>query len=149
MTLVKRNPNTAPVMDSLLNDFFSDNFLNWPASPAQRSRNNSPAVNITENEDQWSIDLAVPGMKKEDFKVELDKNLLSISAEVKDEKAEEKDNYRLKEFSYSSFKRSFRIPENKVEGTKINAQYENGVLRISVPKKEEAKPQPARMIEIS
>ena len=106
-------------------------------------------MNISENESGFQLDLAVPGMKKDDFKIELDNNILTISAEVKNEKEETNENgYSRREFSTSSFSRSFTLPENKVSENSIKANYENGVLSVSLPKKEEAKPKAAKMIEI-
>jgi HSP20 family protein len=110
-----------------------------------------PSVNIAETNDSFNIEVAAPGMKRDDFKVELDNNVLTISSEVENKK-EEKDkegNYTRKEFSYQSFQRSFALPENKVEGEKIAARYADGILHITVPKKEEAKVKPARKISIS
>src|SRR5574340_1164211 len=96
-----------------------------------------PSVNIIENKDNLSLSLAAPGLKKEDFKIDLTGNLLTISAE-KDEKKEEKgDWYSRKEYNYSSFSRSFTIPED-VNKEKIDATYVDGVLKLILPKKEEA-----------
>jgi HSP20 family protein len=95
------------------------------------------------------VELAAPGKKKEDFNIELEDNVLTISSEARSEK-EEKDNegkYTRREFSYSSFKRAFTLPET-VNDYEINASYENGVLHITLPKKEEALPKPKRLIEI-
>jgi HSP20 family protein len=115
----------------------------------ERFNVNVPAVNIKETETTFVVELAAPGKKKEDFNVELDDNVLTISSEASSEN-EEKDKegkYTRKEFSYSSFKRSFTLPEI-VNDYDINASYENGVLHITLPKKEEALPKPKRMIEI-
>lgn len=99
---------------------------------------NVPAVNIAESKDYYSISLAVPGMKKEDFKINVDGNILTISA-AKEEKKEETDKkYNRREYNYSSFSRSFTLPD-KVKQEDIQATYENGVLALLLPKKEEAK----------
>ena len=99
---------------------------------------NIPAVNIAESKDYYSVSLAVPGMKKEDFKIDVDGNILTISAE-KDEKKEETDKkYNRREYNYSSFSRSFTLPD-KVKQEDIQATYEHGVLALLLPKKEEAK----------
>jgi len=98
----------------------------------------TPSVNIIENKEDFNLSLAVPGMKKEDFKIDVTGNLLTISCE-KEEKKEEKDvRYSRKEYNYSSFSRSFTMPED-VNYEKIDATYEDGVLKLSLPKKEEAK----------
>jgi HSP20 family protein len=97
-----------------------------------------PAVNITENKDDFNVALAVPGMKKEDFNIDVEGNMLTISCE-KEEKKEEKDaKYTRMEFNFSSFSRSFTLPE-EVNREKIDARYDDGVLKLSLPKKEEAK----------
>ena len=115
----------------------------------ERMNNTVPPVNIKETETTFVVELAAPGKRKEDFNIELDDNVLTISSESKHEK-EEKDSdgkYTRKEFSYSSFKRAFTLPEI-VNESDINASYENGVLHITLPKREEALPKPKRMIEI-
>ncbi|HEV8504954.1 MAG TPA: Hsp20/alpha crystallin family protein [Chitinophagaceae bacterium] len=106
-----------------------------------------PAVNITEDKDEYNVSLAVPGMKKDDFKIDVDGNMLTISCE-KDETKEEKDKkYTRKEYSYSSFSRSFTLPD-EVNSEKIDARYENGLLRISLPRKEEVKKSAAKQIAV-
>ena len=88
-------------------------------------------------------------MTKNDFKVELDSNILTITSEKKDKfETKEGERYSRREFSYQSFQRSFQLPKEVVDAEKIEAKYENGVLRLVIPKKEEAKPKPARMIQI-
>jgi len=138
MTLIKRF-NDLP--------FFFDDFLTKGGENVQYGRN-LPAVNIKENEEGWHLEVAAPGLKKEDFKINLDQHVLTIATEIKDEKEVKENGYTRKEFGYSSFKRSFELPKNIVDEEHINAKYENGVLYLSIPKKEEAKPKPARMIEI-
>lgn len=144
MTLVKRRENMFP---SMWNDLFNDDFFRG------RSLANSeftvPAVNIKENAENYTIELAVPGKKKEDFNIELDHNLLTISSEEKTESTEDnKDrNYTKREFKYSSFSRSFTLPD-AADSEKIKASYDEGILKIEIGKKEEAKEKPKRMIEI-
>ena len=137
MTLVKFNnghknnvvnPWFTDVFDSLIND----SRLN------DRFTNKIPAVNIAETENEFHIELAVPGLKKEDFKISLDKNVLSVSAEKKVENVDESKKYSKREYSYNSFVRSFTLPET-ADQAKIDAQYNDGVLSLSVAKKEEAK----------
>ncbi len=109
--------------------------------------NRVPSVNITENKDEYNVSLAVPGMKKDDFKIDVDGNMLTISCE-KDETKEEKDKkYTRKEYSYSSFSRSFTLPD-EVNREKIDASYGDGVLKISLPRKEEAKKSAAKQIAV-
>jgi HSP20 family protein len=105
-------------------------------------------VNIRENDNSYEVELMAPGMKKEDFNIELDNELLTISAEIKSENnTQEEGKFTRREFSYSSFKRTFTLPET-VKEEDINAVYQDGILKISLPKKEEALPKPKRMIEI-
>lgn len=144
MELMRRtNGNLLP---SLLEDIFDDNVLE------NRFKNfrSLPAVNIEEHEDKYSLELAAPGKSKKDFNIELDNDLLTISSETKeDNKTEDKErNFTRREFSYESFKRSFTLPES-VDTSKIRANYKNGVLILELPKREEAKTQPKRMIDIS
>lgn len=107
-----------------------------------------PKVNIEETADAFIVDMAVPGLKKSDFHLNLDNQLLSISTELKEEKEHEEKNYTRREFGYSSFKRTFTLPES-VNEDKIDARYKDGILSIHLPKKEEAKQKPARTIKIS
>ncbi len=108
---------------------------------------NIPAVNITETKDDYQVVLAVPGMKKDDFKIDVDGNMLTISSE-KEESREEKDKkFTRKEYNYSSFSRSFTLP-NEILKEKIEAKYEDGLLRISLPRKEEMKAAAAKHIAV-
>jgi HSP20 family protein len=104
-----------------------------------------PAVNIMERENDFKIDLAVPGLDKKDFNIELENDMLVVSGERKEEKIEEKDKVTKREFHYGSFKRSFTLPEI-ADVEKINASYNNGVLSVSIAKKEEAKQNAKRQI---
>lgn len=106
-----------------------------------------PAANVIENENDFTIEVAVPGMKKKDFKIDVENGNLKISSEKKEELKEEKENYTRQEFSYSSFARTFSLPET-VAADKIKANYEDGILKLILPKKEEAKKQPKRKISI-
>ena len=105
--------------------------------PFFRDRNCMPAANIREQENHYEIEVAAPGMKKEDFKVEMDNNIITISAERKEEQKEEKENYTRREFSYNAFSRSFELPAT-VNSEKIDAHYRDGILTLTLPKKEEA-----------
>ncbi len=108
-----------------------------------------PAVNVKENDQAFTIEVAAPSLKKDDFKVNYENGRLSISSEKKTENEEkEGDKYTRREFSYQSFQRSFTVAENTVDADKIGAAYENGILRITLPKREEVKPKPAKQIKI-
>lgn len=107
----------------------------------------TPAVNVLEEEDRFELHVAAPGLKKNDFDVQVENGVLSVSAEREEEEKKEEDNFTRREFSYTSFHRQFTLPEN-VEDEDIKAEYEDGVLKIRIPKKEmEVKKQP-KQIEI-
>lgn len=108
-----------------------------------------PSVNVAENDKEWQIELSAPGFSKEDFKINLEKEVLTISAEHKTEAQKEEKNYTRREFSYGSFSRSFRIKENTVDTEKIGAAYENGILNISLPKKVVEPEKTAKEIKIA
>ncbi|MFA6944993.1 MAG: Hsp20/alpha crystallin family protein [Pedobacter sp.] len=149
MALVKfANGNTNKVFKPAYNDVF-DSFFNADPFLSKSTLNRTPAVNIAENENEFHIELAAPGLKKEDFKINLEQDILSISAEKKDEKTEtdEAKTYNRREYSYSSFMRTFALPET-ADHAKISAEYRDGILYITVAKKEEAKIQ-SREIAIS
>jgi len=146
MTLVKRtNDNMFPAFNSIFDDIFKTAYDN----NLSKSRATVPSVNIKENDDAFTIDVAAPGMKKNDFNIEIDDDILTISAEAKNENEKKDENYSCKEFSYNSFNRSFTLPEFKIDTEKIKAKYNDGILNLTIPKKEEAKPKPARSIKIS
>lgn len=107
-----------------------------------------PAVNIAEAADHFSIELSAPGFGKEDFKIEVENQALTVSGEKKSENAEEGKTYTRKEFGYGSFKRAFSLPQS-ADTEKVDAKYESGILRVIISKKEEAKAKPAREIKIS
>lgn len=106
-----------------------------------------PAANIVENKDNYEVTLAAPGMKKEDFNIDIDANTVTISAEKEAKKEEKDERYTRKEFSYSSFSRSFSLPD-WVNKDKIDASYENGLLKLVLPKTEEAKKVASRHIAV-
>lgn len=142
MLPARRNQYWLP---SIFNDIFDDDFMGY--TPAKQFA--SPAVNIIENEKDYQIEVAAPGMSKEDFKVRLENdNELVISLEKKNEDKHEKKNYLRREFSYASFKQAFIIPD-EVEAEHIGAAMVDGVLKITLPKKEVTVKTPAsRQIEI-
>lgn len=106
-----------------------------------------PQANVIENGKDYQIEVAVPGLERKDFKVEIKDDVLMVSAEKKEESTKEDKNYRTKEFSYNSFFRSFMLPKNLM-GDKIDAKYENGVLKIRLPKKEIMPSKPAKQIKV-
>ena len=129
--------------------FYMSNLFNDDFFPVLQSRNSSlPAVNIREDEKSYNLDLDVPGMDKKDLKIDINEDVLTISSESKNETEENKDGYKRKEFSYSSFCRSFYIPEN-VNRDKIEANYKDGILIVSLPKQEVEKSRISRQITIS
>ncbi len=147
MQLIKSNgtfPTIAKMFDQLLND----DFFPAPARGTTLWNSTLPAVNVKETEDQYELELAAPGLEKGDFNIEVDQDVLTISSEKKENKEEKEDGrFTRREFRYSSFKRSFNLPET-IDSSKIGANYAEGILSVVIPKKEEAKPQPARKIEI-
>src|SRR5215218_3016508 len=140
MSIVKRNNNDLWNAPSLLNDFFTRDVWDWGMRNNSTTNTSIPAVNIRETADSFEVEMAAPGMKKEDFKVELDNNVLTISSE-REQRNEENDGqrYARREFSYQSFQRTFHLSKDVVDADKIQARYENGLLRLTIPKKEEAK----------
>ena len=146
-TLVKRNGRSG-FMPSIWDNFFNNDLFNWESNFANTG-NSMPAVNIKETGDSFLVEMAAPGMEKKDFKVELDGNALTISSEKQNESEEkEGENYSRKEFNYQSFYRTFHLPKEVVNSDKIKAKYENGLLRLEIPKREEAKQKPVRLIDI-
>lgn len=108
---------------------------------------NIPAVNIVEHDNNYQVSLAVPGMKKDDFKIDVDGNMLTISSEKEETKEEKEKKFTRKEYNYSSFSRSFTLPE-EINKEKIEAKYEDGVLKLVLPRKEEAKKPVAKHIAV-
>ena len=143
MKLAKRNDDWG--FPSVWEDFFNSDLFNLPAIASRGMT--VPAVNITETDTEFILELAAPGMKKSDFHVNSDRNVLTVSSEKEEEKEEKDKNYTRKEFSYSSFQRSFTLPES-VNQEKIDAKYANGVLKLILPKKEEVIPK-TKEIKIS
>ncbi|NAS11259.1 Hsp20/alpha crystallin family protein [Poritiphilus flavus] len=140
MSLVRRNSLFFP---SLMNEFLKPDWFGG----IETDVNTLPAVNIKANEKEFELELAVPGMKKDDFNIEVDENVLTVSAEKESRDEVSKENYSRKEFAYTSFKRSFSLPET-IDEDKIKASYEDGILKFVLPKKEEALPKPKRLISI-
>ena len=133
-------------MPNLVDFFFGDDLLSNFFDNANAGT--VPAVNIVESKDDYQIELAAPGLEKKDFKVDLNNNMLTISSEKEQKNEVEGEKIIRREFSYTAFKRSFTLPDS-ADGDKIKAAYNEGILKISIPKREEAKEKPARQISIS
>ncbi len=140
MNLIRKQP---PFFPSLIDDFIN---TDWNLKVPTFS-GTVPAVNIKELDSQFEIELAVPGMKKDDFEIEVEDGVLSISSTQEEEQVNEKGKFTRREFSYSSFRRSFTLPDS-VNPTKIDASYKEGVLLVLLPKHKEAQPQPKKLIKI-
>lgn len=147
-TLVKNNENLFPSIPFMFDDFFTRDIFNLTNL---NQGDTLPAVNIQETEDKFILELAAPGMVKEDFKVELNNNNLVITSQRENlvEDKDERENYTRKEFSYQHFSRSFRLPETKVQTDNISAKYDRGILNISIPKQTNSVVGSSRRIEIS
>jgi len=148
MTIVRRVNNNFPVFPSFLNNLLSKDLMDWNDLNAWNTNSTIPAVNVKEEADKYEIEVAAPGLNKEDFRVKVENNLLTITSEKQVEKEEEKSNYTRKEFSYQSFQRSFNLPDGHVKADKISARYNDGILHIELPKRDEVKPQPLKEIAI-
>lgn len=131
---------------SYLNGFFGKDLFHEFNTPAFSG--SVPAVNVVENTEGFRIEVAAPGLQKSDFKLNLEKNQLTISAQKEQKNEEDNEKYTRKEFKYTSFQRTFTLP-NSVDGDKIEANYAEGILYVALPKREEAKEKPARQIEIA
>jgi HSP20 family protein len=153
MTLIKWNTqdsNSETVDRRIFPSLFSDFFDGFIGNELLKNEpvNFVPAVNISETPEAYKIDIAAPGISKKDIRIEIDNGILSISGERKEERKEENKRFTRREFSYGSFKRSFTLPD-AVDPEKIKADFENGVLLLSLPKREEAKQKPIKEIKIS
>jgi HSP20 family protein len=133
------------VYNSLLDRFFPNGLSEFWNRPLIET---VPAVNIREKKDGFQIEMAAPGLKKSDFKIDADDNLITVACEKEsEEKTEEKD-FTKREYNYSAFSRSFTVPET-ADANKITARYEDGVLKLAVPKKEKALKPAGRSIKVS
>ncbi|BAO56557.1 Hsp20/alpha crystallin family protein [Nonlabens marinus] len=140
MKLAHRTPNNW--LPSLIDEMFNNDFDGGSAVRASQ-----PAVNISESDDKFTLEMIIPGFKKEDVSIEVDKDVLTIYSEVAENSEERTEQFTRKEFTKRSFKRSFNLPET-VNQNEIDGSYEDGILNITLPKKEEALPQPKRMISL-
>jgi HSP20 family protein len=145
MSLIRFTNNYPSVFDR----FFSNDALDYVNRSSASARVTMPSVNIREGNESFTIDFAAPGFSKDDFKIELNQDVLTVSSEKKTEERTKSDNdhFSCQEFRYSSFSRSFTLPED-VDAEKIDAKYENGILSVLIPKREKATVQPVRRIEI-
>jgi HSP20 family protein len=141
MAIVKRNNPVFPALSNWFDDFFADDLdlLNKVATV--------PSVNIKERKKDYLIELAVPGLNKEDIDIDIENNVMTISSQKKEEKEENDGTYTKREFYYNEFKRVFTLPET-ADAEKIDAEYKNGVLKIKIDKKPEAQQKPAKKIKI-
>lgn len=150
MNLIKRNGGRTPGLPRLFfDDIFGRELFNWENNNFSTTSTTLPSVNIKETAETYEVEVAAPGMEKSDFNITLDGNLLTISSVKEHKEISEQENFTRREFSYQSFQRSFELPKNVVDEEQITARYENGLLALKIPKKEEAKQKPPRMIEIS
>jgi HSP20 family protein len=149
MTPAKRNGNRFPVFSPMFDDFFGRELFNWGNNNFSTTSTTMPSVNIRETADNFEVEVAAPGMDKKDFKITLDGNLLTISSSKQQSNEENNDRYTRREFSYQSFQRSFELPKDVVDQENINARYDNGLLYLTIPKKEEAKKKEPKLIEIA
>ncbi|MDQ1095559.1 MULTISPECIES: Hsp20/alpha crystallin family protein [Chryseobacterium] len=150
MSIVKRNNGSmlpaAP--RALFDDFFGRELFNWGNNNFSSTMTTVPSVNIRENTENFEVEVAAPGMDKKDFQITLEGNMLTISSSRKNESEENKDQYTRREFSYQSFTRTFELAKDVVDEEHIEAKYDNGVLKLTIPKTEKAKKQAPRLIEI-
>jgi len=143
----KNNVTGLPGFSSWFDNFFENN-LGTEFLSNFNTGITLPAVNIKETSEEFVLELAIPGMKKSDFTIDVENKVLSIASEVKRENEESNDNYTRREFGYSSFKRTFTLPDS-IESDKVKATYKDGILMVTLPKREEAKQKPPKRIEIS
>jgi HSP20 family protein len=144
MSLLKISNQNPLLFDHL----FENDLFDWSNRNFSTTNTTLPSVNIKESAEDFDVEVAAPGFGKNDFKIELNHDRLTISSEKKiDNETKEGQQFTRREFSYQSFSRSFALP-NTADSEKIGAKYENGILRVTIPKKEDAKPKPARQITI-
>jgi len=150
MTLARLSNNWFPTVPSVFDKFFDGELMDWNRTNFSSTNSTLPAVNVKETDNEFLIEVAAPGMNKNDFKIEYDNGRLTISSEHKEE-SEKKEGEKVtrREFSYQSFQRSFTVAETAVDAEKIKANYKEGILFITLPKRDEIKPKPAKEIKIS
>lgn len=145
MSLIKRTGTTMP---ALFDDLLSRELFNWGNDNFSTTSTTLPSVNIRETADAFDIEMAAPGMDKKDFRITLEGNRLTISSSLENAQETKDERYTRREFSYQSFSRSFTLHKDVLDEQAITARYENGLLLLTIPKKEEARQKEPRMIEI-
>ena len=148
MAIVRTNQGSYPSFSSLIDDFFNTELGDWKRNNYSSSNTTLPKVNIMEDNDNYMVEMAAPGMSKSDFIIQIDNGALSISSEKSNSGRSSDLKYTKREFAYQAFARTFNLPDT-ANSEKISASYKNGILLISIPKKEESKPKPARTISVS
>ena len=144
MSLIRFSNQVPSMFDRL----FEGDLFDWSNRNFSQTNTTLPSVNIKESTDAYEVEVAAPSFDKSDFKLELNHELLTIMSEKKVEnEIKDGEHFTKREFSYQSFSRSFTLPQT-ADGERISANYENGILRVTIPKKEEAKPKPMRVIDI-
>lgn len=140
MTLVRKSQTER--MPGFFDSYLLKNLMEWPETNGNKIAVSRPLVNIKESEKGYEVQVAAPGLQKNDFSVVIDKNVLTISTaqQARKEETNEQEKYTVREFSFQSFERSFSLPENTIDEEKIEASYKDGILRLMLPKKEEVKP---------
>jgi HSP20 family protein len=148
MSLIKKNRNSFNMVPALFEDFVGRELFNWGNTNYSSTQTTIPMVNIKESAENFEVEVAAPGMSKKDFKIQLDNNLLTISSQKESDEQTQQEGYSRREFSYQSFQRSFLLPKDVVDHDGILASYDNGLLRLTIPKREEAKQKGPRFIEV-
>ncbi|MCC8359008.1 Hsp20/alpha crystallin family protein [Salinimicrobium sediminilitoris] len=155
MSLVTTKKRRTPMLsNAFINDPFFSNFFDRSGMMKNFLKTNgdldfSPAMNVKEKEKEFEVELAAPGLKKDDFKITLDNGILTVSAEKEEKKEEEKEGYVSREFSYNSFSRSVSIPESVDEDKDVSARYEDGVLKLKLNKREGSEAKKPKTIKVS
>ena len=148
MSLIRKNRNSLPGMPALFDDFLGRELFNWGNNNFSSTQTTVPSVNIKESPENFEVEVAAPGMDKKDFNIQLENNTLTISSNKEHNEEKQENGYSRREFSYQSFQRSFILPKDVVDEDRIAAKYENGLLHLTIPKKEDARQKGPRMIEI-
>ncbi len=145
MSLIKFNRPKFPWSENLIDFFDQDTFLNDDFFNLEKSM---PSMNVIEHDGDFEIELAAPGFEKKDFEISMNEDLLEVSAKKEEEQTDKKEDYTRREFSYNSFKRTMQLPTSVDQSKDVKATYENGILRMKLLKKEEAKEKAKKLIEI-
>ncbi|MET3878044.1 Hsp20/alpha crystallin family protein [Chitinophaga sp. OAE865] len=149
MSGIQKRRATFPSLFSLFDDPISREFFNWDNSNGSSSGTTIPAVNIKETADNFEVQMAAPGMEKSDFKIQLDGNTLTITCDKESSmESNENEKFTRREFSYQAFQRTLLLPKDVVDQEGVTAKYDAGLLQLTIPKREEAKKKPPRLINI-